>query len=131
MEAAGEREGDPRKCQMQALLGDGPWQVALKFFLEHKFPKRLRYAKFFFQAGPTSVRFSLDGTSADWHASIGKKRSIEMTDAEYARFRAQVPAVQLLDGDGDRVLIRNAAGYEELWERPRWVLERSHKALGR
>ncbi|MDE1858047.1 MAG: hypothetical protein KGI26_03145 [Thaumarchaeota archaeon] len=99
----------------------------MKFLLEHKLPRRVRYARLYFQAGPTSVLFSLDGTSADWHASIGGKKKAAMTDAEYARFRAEVPAVELLDDDGDRVLIRNSAGFEELWEKPRWVLERSRK----
>jgi hypothetical protein len=102
----------------------------LKFLLEHKLPKKVRYAKVYFEAGPTSVHFSLDGTSADWHASIGRRKGVEMTDAEYARLRAEVPAVELLDEDGRRVLIRNAAGYEELWEKPRWVLTRAHKKAG-
>jgi len=35
--------------------------------------------------------------------------------------------VETLDDDGQRVLIRDAAGYEELWEKPRWVLERASK----
>ncbi len=98
----------------------------LKFLLEHKLPKKLRYAKVFFQAGPTSMLFSLDGTSADWQASIGRRKGVEMTDAEYARMRSELPAIELLDDDGRRVLIRNAAGYEELWEKPRWVLARAH-----
>lgn len=99
----------------------------MKFLLEHKLPRKLRYAKVFFEAGPTSLLFSLDGTSADWHASIGRRKSTELTDAQYARFRAEVPAMELLDDDGRRVLIRNAAGYEELWSKPRWVLERTHR----
>ncbi len=99
----------------------------MKFFLEHRFPKRLRYAKVYFEAGPTSVFFSLDGTSADWHASIGKPKDVEMTDAEYSRLRAEVPAVELLEADDRRVLVRNAAGTEELWEKPRWVLTRAHR----
>ncbi len=103
----------------------------MKFLLEHKLPKKLRYAKVFFQAGPTSVLFSLDGTSADWHASIGRRRAVTMTDAEYARFRREVPAVELLDDDGRRVIIRNAAGFEELWEKPRWTLNRARRAGSR
>jgi hypothetical protein len=98
----------------------------MKFVLEHKLPRKLRYARLFFQAGSTSFRFTLDGTSADWHASIGRRGAV-MTDAEYARFRAGVPAVELLDDDGTRVLVRNAAGFEELWEKPHWVLERTRK----
>jgi hypothetical protein len=103
----------------------------MKFLLEHKLPRRVRYAKVYFEAGPTSVLFSLDGNSADWHASIGKKKRIEMTDAEYARLRAEVPAVELLDDDGREVLIKNAAGYEELWEKPRWMLTRTRRARSR
>ena len=102
----------------------------MKFILEHKFPRKLRYAKVFFQAGPTSILFSLDGSSADWHASIGRRKREELTDAEYARFRAEVPAVELLDDDGRMVLIRNAAGFEELWTKPRWVLERTRRRPG-
>ena len=103
----------------------------MKFLLEHKFPKRVRYAKVYFEAGPTSVLFSLDGTSADWHASIGRGKKVEMTDAEYACLRKEVPAVELLDDDGRKVLIKNAAGYEELWEKPRWTLARARKAKPR
>jgi hypothetical protein len=100
----------------------------MKFLLEHKLPRKLRYAKVYFEAGPTSVLFSLDGTSADWHASIGRRKEVGMTDAEYARFRAGIPAVEMLDDDGRNVLIRNVAGYEELWEKPRWTLTRAKKA---
>jgi len=119
----------------ESVGGNTYWGIArnarsMKFLLEHKLPRRLRYAKVYFQAGPTSMAFSLDGTSADWHASIGKRR-VEMTDAEYARLRAESPAVELLDDDGRRVLIRNAAGYEELWEKPRWVLTRAQRKTGR
>lgn len=99
----------------------------MKFLLEHKLPRRLRYAKVFFEAGPTSLLFSLDGASADWHASIGRRKEAELTDAQYARFRAEVPAVELLDDDGQRVLIRNASGFEELWAKPRWVLQRMRR----
>ncbi len=102
----------------------------MRFLLEHKLPKKVRYAKVYFEAGPTSLVFSLDGTSADWHASIGRRRGVKMTDAQYSRLRAELPAVELLDEDDRRVLIRNAAGYEELWEKPRWVLMRAHKKDG-
>lgn len=99
----------------------------MKFFLEHKLPRRVRYARVYFEAGPTSVLFSLDGTSASWHASIGRRKRVEMTDAEYTRLRAEIPAVELLDDDGREILIKNAAGYEELWEKPRWMLTRARK----
>ncbi len=98
----------------------------MKFLLEHKLPRKLRYARVYFEAGSTSVQFSLDGTNADWHARIGGRKNALMTDAEYARLRSEVPAVELLDDDGRRFLIRNAAGQEELWEKPKWVLMRTH-----
>ena len=99
----------------------------MKFLLEHRLPKKLRYAKVYFQAGPTSLFFSLDGTNADWRASIGRRKGVEMTDAEYARLRTEVPALKMLDDDGRTVLVRNAAGYDEMWEKPRWVLTQVHK----
>ncbi len=99
----------------------------MKFLLEHMLPKKLRYAKVYFEAGPTSLLFSLDGTSADWHATIGRRKEVRLTDAEYARLRSEMPAIEMLDDDGQRVLIRNAAGYEELWEKPRWTLARAHR----
>jgi len=99
----------------------------VKFLLEHQLPRRLRYARVIFQAGSASVFFSLDGSSADWHASIGRpRRKIEMTDKEYTRFREAVPALEVLDDDGRNVVIRNAAGHEEQWQKPRWVLRRIH-----
>ena len=100
----------------------------MKFLLEHKLPKRLRYAKVFLEAGSAELFFSLDGSSADWHASIGKRtREVAMSDGEYTRLRAAVPAVELLDGEGRNVIIRNAAGYEEQWKKPRWVLTKVRK----
>ena len=99
----------------------------MRFLLEHKLRKKLRYAKVYFEAGPTSLLFSLDGTSADWHASIGRRKSLSMSDAEYSRFRSAVPADELLDDDGRRVLIKSSAGFEELWEKPRWLLMRARK----
>jgi hypothetical protein len=100
----------------------------VKLLLEHRLPKKLRYAKVYFEAGTASVFFSLDGTSADWHASIGKaRRGVEMSDAQYTRLREAVPAVKLLDDDGRNLIVRNAAGYDEQWQKPRWILRRVHK----
>ena len=96
--------------------------------MEHALPRRLRYARILFQAGAASVSFSLDGSSADWHAQIGRSnKPIELSDKDYTRLRGDVPAVEMLDDDGKRVIIRNAAGYEEQWVKPRWVLTRVHR----
>ena len=100
----------------------------MKFLLEHQLPRRLRYAKVYFQAGTASVFLSVDGTSARWNASIGGgRRDVAMTDAEYARLREAIPAKELLDDDGQEVVIRNAAGDEERWTKPRWVLRGVHR----
>jgi hypothetical protein len=103
----------------------------MRLLIEHKLPKKLRYAKVYLEAGPASMAFSLDGATADWHANMGKKKGVELTDVEYTRLRAKVPAVELLDDDGRKVLIRNAAGSEELWEKPRWMLTRTRKVVPR
>jgi hypothetical protein len=100
----------------------------MKFLLEHRLPRKLRYAKVFFQAGTASLFLSIDGASADWHASIGKAgRQVVLTDKEYARLREAVPASELLDDDGRDVIIKNAAGEEESWTKPRWVLRGVHR----
>ncbi len=100
----------------------------MKFLLEHRLPKRLRYAHVELEAGAVSVSFSLDGRRADWHASIGEGgRGLEMTDKEYSRLRNAVPAVEMLDDDGGCVIVRNSEGYDEQWEKPRWILRHVRK----
>lgn len=100
----------------------------MKVLLEHKLPKKLRYAKVYVETENASVYFSLDGTNADWHASIGRRKGVELSDKEYTRLRANVPAVETLDEDGRMLIVRNALGLEEHWEKPRWVLTRARKA---
>ncbi len=100
----------------------------MKVLLEHKLPKKLRYARVYVETESASVYFSLDGASADWHASIGKRKGIEMTDKEYSRLRANIPAIETLDDDGRMLIVRNALGFEEHWRKPRWVLTRARKA---
>lgn len=96
----------------------------MKVLVEHMLPRKLRYARVYLEAGSASVYFSLDGASADWYASIGRKRSVEMSDKEYSRLRANIPAVETLDDDGRMLVVRNAKGIEEQWRKPRWVLAR-------
>ena len=99
----------------------------MKILLEHKLPRKLRYAKVYVESGNASVYFSLDGASADWHASIGRKKDVEMSDKEYSRLRANIPAVEMIDDDGRTLIIRNALGFEEHWRKPRWVLTRARR----
>jgi hypothetical protein len=97
----------------------------MRFWLEHQLPRRLRYAKVYLEAGSASVSFSLDGTSADWRASIGRKgREEQLTDREYTRLRARIPATETMGDDGRMFVVRNAMGREESWLRPRWTLVR-------
>ena len=102
----------------------------MKLVLEHMLPKRVRYAKVYFQAGAASLSVSIDGSTADWHATIGRKGEVELTDKEYARLRRTIPAEEVLDDDGDNVIVRSSAGYEESWRRPRWVLTRLRRSKG-
>jgi len=99
----------------------------MKVLLEHKLPKKLRYAKVYVETGSASVYFSLDGDTADWHASIGRKKGVEMSDKEYSRLRANIPAIETLDDDGRTLVVRNALGFEEHWRKPRWVLTRARR----
>jgi hypothetical protein len=87
----------------------------------------VRYAKVYLEAGSASIFFSLDGTIADWRASIGKRNNLkQLSDREYSRLRAAVPATETVDDDGKMVVVRNTNGDEESWIRPRWV-PLSHK----
>lgn len=104
--------------------------AGMRIFLEHKLPKKLRYARVYMEAGSASVYFSLDGASADWHASIGRTRGVEMSDKEYSRLRANVPAVEMIDDDGRMLVVRNALGFEEHWRKPKWVLTRARRSHG-
>ena len=103
----------------------------MKFVLQHMLPRKLRYAKVYLEAGNASVFFSLDGASANWYASIGKRKGVEMSDKEYSRLRASVPAVETLDDDGRMLVIKNAQGFEEQWQKPQWVLTNLHRTVGK
>jgi hypothetical protein len=100
----------------------------MRILFEHMLPKRLRYAKVYMEAGNASVYFSLDGTRANWHASIGRTRGVEMSDKEYSRLRANVPAIEVIDDDGRMLVVRNALGFEEQWRKPKWVLTRARRS---
>ena len=96
----------------------------MKLTLEHDLPRRLRFAKVYFEARGAKMFISVDGSSANWQASIGRAKTAQvgMSDKEYARFRKSSPAVEMLDDNGQVLIVRNAKGYEEQWKRPEWVL---------
>jgi hypothetical protein len=105
----------------------------LKLRLVHDLPRRLRFAEVYFEAGSASLFFSVDGTTAKWEASIGRKRNnpLGLSDKEYARLRASLPAVEMLDDNGQVMVLRDANGYEEQWQRQQWVLMNLRKARER
>ncbi len=114
-------------CEFPESVNKGTGvRASVKFRLEHRLPRRLRFAKVYLEAGPATVFFSLDGTSADWRASIGRGRKggAQLTDREYSRLRASVPAAEMLEDDGRMLVIRNSQGHEESWLKPRWTLTR-------
>ena len=95
----------------------------MKLRIEHRLPRRLRYARVYLEAGSASVSFSLDGSTADWRARIGRPRRLtQLSDREYSRLRAALPATETIDDDGRMVTVRNSTGDAESWIRPRWTL---------
>ena len=77
----------------------------------------------YLELGSAALFVTLDGSSASWSGRIGGgKRRAFVSDKEYSRHRASNPAVQLMDADGERVILKGANGMEEEWLRPRWVL---------
>lgn len=86
----------------------------------------------YFEAGAASLFFSMDGSTANWQASIGRRRTdqLELSDKEYARFRASMPAIEMLDDNGQVLVVKDASGYEEQWKRPQWVLMGLRKTSG-
>jgi len=102
----------------------------MRFYLEHMFPRKLRYAKVYLEAGSASVSFSLNGNNANWQARIGRPSELEVSDKQYSRLRAALPATEMLDDDGKTIVVKNANGYEEQWRRPQWVLVNFRKRKG-
>jgi hypothetical protein len=94
----------------------------MRISLEHRLPRRLRYAKLYFEAGSAKMFFSLDGDNANWQASIGRPRrdAVGLSDKEYSRLRASTPAVEMIDDNGQMFVIRDSEGYEERWMKPAW-----------
>jgi len=85
-------------------------------------------AWFNFQTGPDSLPFRLDGRAPTSTSTSGGEGGPTYRH-QYSRLRSELRAVETLD-DGHEVLIRNAAGYEELWQKTRWVLGMRHKRYG-
>jgi hypothetical protein len=96
----------------------------MKLSLKHDLPRRLRSAEVYVEFLNASLYLSVDGPKASVMGSIGSQQSrpIAVTDREYSSYRASHGAVEVIDQDEDRVVLKTAEGYEEEWIRPRWVL---------
>ncbi len=95
----------------------------MKIQIEHDLPRKIRYAKMYFELGTASLYVTLDGSTASWSGRIGGGRKMAfVSDREYSRYRASNPAVALVDADHERVIVKSARGMEEEWLRPHWVL---------
>src|SRR5450759_353733 len=102
----------------------------MKLLVKHELPRRLRSAQVYVEFLNASLYVSVDGSKASVIGSIGGKQSrpIAITDREYSSYRASHDVVGVVDQDEERVVLKNAEGYEEEWLRPRWVLNGVRRA---
>jgi len=96
----------------------------MKLFLKHELPRRLRSAQVYVEFLNASLYLSVDGSKASMMGSIGTQQGkpLAISDREYSAYRASHGVLGVVDEDEDRVVLKNAEGYEEEWLRPRWVL---------
>ena len=96
----------------------------MKLFLKHDLPRRLRSAQVYVEFLNASLYLSVDGPKASVMGSIGGQqgRPVAITDREYSSYRASHGAVEVVDQDEERVVLKTAEGYEEEWIRPKWIL---------
>lgn len=76
-------------------------------------------------AGVATFYFSLDGKKMTWFGRIEKARSLgrSFNDAEYHRYRLNHPVEQIVDNDGEHVVLTTRNGIREHWLKPRWTLK--------
>jgi hypothetical protein len=102
----------------------------MKLLVKHELPRRLRSAQVYVEFLNASLYVSVDGSKASVIGSIGgqQSRPMAITDREYSSYRASHDVVGVVDQDEERVVLKNAEGYEEEWLRPRWVLNGVRRA---
>lgn len=102
----------------------------MKLLVKHELPRRLRSAQVYVEFLNASLYVSVDGSKASVMGSIGgqQSRPMAITDREYSSYRASHDVVGVVDQDEERVVLKNAEGYEEEWLRPRWVLNGVRRA---
>jgi hypothetical protein len=96
----------------------------MKLMFKHELPRRLRSAEVYVEVLNASLYVSVDGSKASMMGSIGgqQSRPIAVSDREYSNYRASHDVVGVIDEDEDRIVLKNAEGYEEEWIRPKWIL---------
>jgi hypothetical protein len=102
----------------------------MKLLLRHELPKKLRSAEVYVEFLNASLYLSVDGAKASVMGSIGSQQGkpISISDREYSSYRASHDVVEVVDQDEDRVVLKNAEGFEEEWIRPKWVLNGVRRA---
>ena len=96
----------------------------MKLLLKHELPRKLRSAEVYVEFLNASLYVSVDGAKASVMGKIGAQQGkpVAISDREYSSYRASHDVVKVVDEDEDRVVLKNAEGYEEEWIRPKWVL---------
>jgi len=102
----------------------------MKLLLKHELPRKLRSAEVYVEFLNASLYFSVDGAKASLMGQIGAQQGkpIAISDREYSSYRASHDVVGVVDEDEDRVVLKNAEGFEEEWIRPKWVLNGVRRA---
>lgn len=101
----------------------------MRLVIKHDLPRRLRYAEVYFQLANASAYISIDGNNASWYARIGRPKNAIISDKEYSRLRAYIPLKEVVDDNGEFVILRNRNGEEERWFKPRWILAGIRKII--
>lgn len=97
----------------------------MKVLLEHALPDKIDYVRFLVDAGVATFYFSFDGKKLMWFGRIEKERTIgrSLNDAEYCRYRLDHPVEEVVNDDGEHVVLITQNGAREHWLKPRWTLK--------
>ena len=104
----------------------------MKLLLEHALPKRLDYLRVVANIGGAYFYLSVDGAEVQWFGRIRRRMTnyALFSDKEYFLYRREHPVQQILDEEGDQVIVKTSDGAEESWIKPRWLL-RKRRVLSR
>jgi hypothetical protein len=102
----------------------------MKLMVKHELPRRLRSARVYLEFLNASLYLSVDGSKASMMGRIGGRQGLPVAidDRQYSSYRASHGAIEVVDEDEERVVLKTAEGYEEEWLRPKWVLNGVRRA---